>query len=209
MKTDREFLTTLTERDDAQLYEALAHESDYLPDAIQAVRAELRARKLSADRAAELQSAAEVKAAAERERQERSLKWFERALLLLFPLGLPAIMFLAYCQYKGYERKLSQAWPYIAASMVFWVLVMAGMKTTADPALSAYWMVLPLFAVMAAGVFLWKFRPEPIAERAADTPGLAAAQCLAASPVKSCVSCGEAIRLDARTCPACGWTQPA
>jgi hypothetical protein len=82
MKPPAEFYAKLPERANEELYDMLAHEEDYLAEAVQAARDELRRRKLPPERPGVIEAPAETVAAEEQRRAARlAMTNDERALL--------------------------------------------------------------------------------------------------------------------------------
>lgn len=86
MNLPSNFTETLLSRTDEELYEMLAHETDYLPEALEAARGELGRRNLPVERQHHLQAVTEPKVA------DEASKWPRRILILL---GVCAVVGLA------------------------------------------------------------------------------------------------------------------
>lgn len=207
MKLPPHFRTTLAECEDAQLYDMLAHQADYLPEALEAAQDELRSRDLSPGKAAKLKSGVQARVAAEKERNERPLNGFECALLAFCPIGILAIIFLTYLQSRGYERKLREAWPWMSVGMGLWGLVALFIRATRGPAFTGFWLGLAFCVAALFGVFSL-IRAREQTEGAGNTPTPLAAQPPTNASGPRCVCCGEAIQPGVHICPSCRWTQP-
>jgi hypothetical protein len=104
---------------DAELYDMLAHQDDYLPEAIAAAKDELSKRNLAPERVAQLEDTVQSqKAAAEAKAQER-LGWPMRILIFIFCARLFGAVLAVYYDSKGYKRKASDCWITLGVSIAF------------------------------------------------------------------------------------------
>jgi len=93
MKLPPGFAARLAEKSDEQLCQILAEAPVYLPEALEAARAELRRRKLTLERVAEIQIATRAKLAEERRAEEESRRRAGRCHHLL--------LFLFHCIFRS------------------------------------------------------------------------------------------------------------
>jgi hypothetical protein len=128
MQLPSAFLAELPQRTNEELYDMLAHADDYLPEALEAARAELGKRNLSPERVANLESVSQQNRSNEQHKADESLGWIVRILMFLSSmtiflamLGL-AIMPSRY-QSRGYTKKAKQCWTCWGVGLAFWVLL--------------------------------------------------------------------------------------
>jgi hypothetical protein len=118
MKLPADFEKTLAEKPAEELCEMLANAEDYLPEAIQAARAELGRRELpEANVATMVQSATVQRVAEETEYRDGPLDIRIRILILIFGLWLGVGCFLYY-RAKGCRKKSRQS--------LLWILYHVG-----------------------------------------------------------------------------------
>jgi hypothetical protein len=119
MKLPKDFLEQLPLKSNADLYDILAHQEDYLPEALAAAKDELSKRKLAPERVAKLQAGVETqKAAVDAKAQER-LVWPMRIFIFFFCAGLFGPVLAAYYDSKGYKRKATDCWVTLGVSLAF------------------------------------------------------------------------------------------
>ena len=88
MSLSVDFWEQLSSKTDAELYDMLAHQDDYLAEALVAARDELKKRNLAPEKIAQIEAEVESeKIAAEAKAQQR-LSWPARILIFLFCGGL-------------------------------------------------------------------------------------------------------------------------
>jgi hypothetical protein len=104
------FREQLAVKSDLELYEILAHEQDYLPEALDAARQELANRDLPPDRAAELESVVQSQAAAASAMAEQRLGWPMRLLVFFLCSGILGVTLAVYYDTKGYKAKAKDCW---------------------------------------------------------------------------------------------------
>ena len=110
MSLPKDFWEQLPLKTDAELYDLLAHQNDYLPQAVAAAKSELSKRNLAPERTAQLEAAVQSEhAAAETKAQER-LGWPLRLLIFMFCAGMLGALLAVYYESKGYKRKASDCW---------------------------------------------------------------------------------------------------
>src|SRR5262245_46577094 len=88
MPLPAEFFEQLPSRSDAELYDILGHEGDYLPEAVAAAKEEIARRNLAPERVAELEAAEQAQVLQEQAKAEAPLGWGMRILIFLLCAGL-------------------------------------------------------------------------------------------------------------------------
>src|SRR2546426_11876712 len=117
MSLSVDFWEQLSSKTDAELYDMLAHQDDYLAEALVAARDELKKRNLAPEKVAQIEAEVESeKIAAEAKAQQR-LSWPARILIFLFCGGLAGIALAFYYEIKGYKRKATDCWITVAVSV--------------------------------------------------------------------------------------------
>jgi hypothetical protein len=121
MSLPEDFWDQLPSKSDAELYDMLAHEQDYLPEALAAARQELGKRNLAPERVAQLetvvQSQKAAEAAAEAAKAGQRLGWPMR-LLIFFCCSLITGSVLAFhYDSKGYKTKARDCWITLGVSL--------------------------------------------------------------------------------------------
>ena len=126
MPLPQEFWKELPERTDEQLYDMLANSGDYVSEALEAVREELRKRNLPPERAAQLEATIQQKHAGEQQKADESLSWILRIVMFLLSatmcigaLGLALLP--SYYESKGYTKKARQCWTWFGWGLGIWL----------------------------------------------------------------------------------------
>lgn len=126
MALPKDFAEQLASRSDADLYDMLAHEQDYLPEALAAAKSELGKRNLAPERVAELEAVVHSQSAAEGAKANERLSWPMRILIFFLCAGLVGGVLAVYYDSKGYKAKARDCWVTLAVSLaahaVLWVL---------------------------------------------------------------------------------------
>ena len=123
MSLPKDFLEQLPLKTEAELYDLLAHQEDYLPEAVAAAKKEFSKRKLQPERMAQLEATVQSQnAAAEIKAQER-LGWPLRIVILLFCSGLLGALLGVYYESKGYKKKASDCWMFMGISLSFHLFI--------------------------------------------------------------------------------------
>ena len=118
MKLPPDFQKSLVGKTDEELYAVLAEPQDYLPEALDAVQAELRHRDLPNERVTQVQSTIEAKRAEATRIAEMPLAGTMRLLIFL---GICATIWLPlYYRATGYKRKASERWKWLFYAVLFW-----------------------------------------------------------------------------------------
>lgn len=113
----------LPSKTEAELYDILAHEADYLPEAVVAAEAEMNRRNLPHERISELKAAVQAETAQEDAKAAEPLGWGMRILLFCLFAGLLAGILAAYYEIKGYKRKAKDCWITLVISFAAHVFV--------------------------------------------------------------------------------------
>ena len=102
MPLPHDFDKVLTERTDEQLYDMLAHEGDYEPEALAAARAEIERRNLTPFQVAQLETNSHAVRAQEQESAQRRLGWVGRtAIILSAAIGVSVVALVAWLRRRG------------------------------------------------------------------------------------------------------------
>ena len=116
MALPEEFWAQLPLKTDSELYDMLAHEGDYLPEALAAAKDELGKRNLAPETVAQLEATVlSQDATAEAKAQER-LGWPLRIFIFIFCAGILGALFAVYYENRGYKRKASDCWVTLASA---------------------------------------------------------------------------------------------
>ncbi len=114
----RDFWEQLQSRSDQDLYEMLANEADYLPEAIAAAREELRKRNLTLEQVTQLQAVAQLEQASQKAKADEHLGWPMRILIFFLCAGLLGAVLAVYYESKGYKTKAKEAWITLGVSVL-------------------------------------------------------------------------------------------
>jgi hypothetical protein len=110
MPLPKDFWEQLPQKADGDLYEMLAHQDDYLPEALDAAREELRKRDLPPERVSQLKAVVQTHKASEVAKASERLGWPTRILIFLLCAGLSGAILAVYYDSKGYKQKSSDCW---------------------------------------------------------------------------------------------------
>ena len=123
MSLPKDFWEQLPLKSDAELYDVLAHQEDYLPETVAATREEMLRRKLAPERVVQLEAAVQSQSAeAEAKAQER-MGWPMRVLVFLFCAGIAGVLLAVYYSNQGYKKKASDCWMTLGLSVAVHVLL--------------------------------------------------------------------------------------
>ena len=123
MSLPREFWEELPQKTDAELYDILSHEEDYLPEALMAAKEELNKRNVAPERIAELETRAESQKKEENAKAEQRLSLPLRVLIFLFCGGIFGALLAFYYSNHGYTKKANDCWVTVGASALCHVLL--------------------------------------------------------------------------------------
>ena len=130
MSLPQDFWDQLPSKSDAELYDMLAHEQDYLPEVVAAARQEIGKRNLAPERLAQLDAAVQSQTVAEAAKAEERLGWPMRILIFFLCAGIAGAILAVYYDSKGYKRKARDCWVTLGVSVavhvVLGVLVYSG-----------------------------------------------------------------------------------
>lgn len=118
MPLPKEFLEQLPLKTDAELYDLLAHQDDYLPEAVAAAKDELTKRSLAPEKVAQLEATIKSQDAAAETRAQERLSWSTRILIFIFCAGLGGALLAVYYDSKGYKQKAADCWITLGVSIV-------------------------------------------------------------------------------------------
>jgi hypothetical protein len=126
MALPQEFWKKFRETTDEQLFDMLAHSDDYVPEALEAVRVELRKRGLAPEKVTQLEATTKQKHTDEQQRAEESLSWILKVFIVLFCVTLLiAAVILAllpsYYSARGYTKKAKQCWTWYGWGLGIWL----------------------------------------------------------------------------------------
>jgi hypothetical protein len=128
MALPKDFANQLSLKSDTEVYDILAHAEDYLPEALEAAKAELSKRNLPAERVAELEAAVQSERATEGAKADERLGWPMRILIFFLCAGVPGALLAVYYANNGYRAKAKDCWitmgVSIAAHVVLSVMVL-------------------------------------------------------------------------------------
>ena len=120
MALPTDFWEQLPLKTDAELYDMLAHQDDYLPEALAAAKDELGKRNLAPERVAQLEATVRSQATeAEAKAQERLGR---PVRIFIFCAGLPGALLAVYYDNKGYKQKALDCWITLGVSIAFHVV---------------------------------------------------------------------------------------
>ena len=117
MSLPKDFWEQLPQKSDGDLYDMLAHQDDYLPEALAAAREELRKRNLAPERVAQLEAAAQTHKAEEDTKAEVRLGWPMRIVIFFLCAGIFGALLAVYYDSKGFKKKASDCWITMAVSI--------------------------------------------------------------------------------------------
>ncbi len=123
MTLPREFWEQLPLKADAELYDMLGHQEDYLPEALAAAQDELSNRKLAPKRVAELEAGVKYQAMAADAKAQERLGWPTRIFIFIFCAGLAGALLAVYYDSKGYKRKAADCWVTLGVSLACHVVL--------------------------------------------------------------------------------------
>lgn len=103
----------------------LARQDDYLPEAMDAAREELRRRNLPAEKGAQLEAVVRMQKEAEDAKANIRLGWPMRILIFFLLAGIVGVVLAMYYQGKGFKRKASDCWATTAISLLAHIFFVA------------------------------------------------------------------------------------
>lgn len=121
MTNRQNFEERMSKLSDEELYDVLAHESDYIPEAIEAAKKALQNRNLSAEKLTELESNLQEQELEKEEEADIPLSWPLRIFLFLFPLGVAQILISEYYRNKKYKKRAKECWVCMGYGIFFYI----------------------------------------------------------------------------------------
>jgi hypothetical protein len=122
MSIPEDFWDQLPSKSDAELYDMLAHEQDYLPEALAAARQQLDKRNLAPQQVAQLEAVVQSQMAAEGAKAEVRLGWPMRILIFFLCAGIAGAILAVYYDSKGYKTKARDCWITLGVSLAVHVV---------------------------------------------------------------------------------------
>jgi phosphotransferase system glucose/maltose/N-acetylglucosamine-specific IIC component len=119
MTLPQDFWEQLPLKTDAELYDMLANQEDYSPEALAAAQDELSKRNLAGERVAQLEGEAQTQQAAAETKAQEPLGWPMRIFIFVFCAGLLGAVLAVYYDSKGYKRKALDCWVTLGVSITF------------------------------------------------------------------------------------------
>jgi len=119
------FWEQLPLKTNAELFDMLAHQADYLPEALTAAREELRQRNLPPESVSQLESKVQAQMEADTARAHERLGWPMRIFLFIFCAVGIGLLAAAYYQSKGNHKKSWDCLVTTFASVLFYMAVAA------------------------------------------------------------------------------------
>ena len=123
MPLPSDFWEQLARKTDAELYDMLAHQDDYLPEAVAAAKDEMSRRKLAPERVAQLEATVQLQDAAANTKAQERLGWPMRILVFVVCSGILGIVLALYYENRGYKKKASDCWITLGISVAVHVLI--------------------------------------------------------------------------------------
>ena len=124
MSLPKDFWEKLQGRTDAELHDAIKNSNDYLPEAIEAIRAEWNKRGLSDVRAQELEKVVEARVVEDDAKANEPLSVSMRIFCMMLSIWIwPLVLYFRY-RSKGYNRKASQCLLSILSGVALYPVLM-------------------------------------------------------------------------------------
>jgi hypothetical protein len=127
MSLPEEFWDKLHSKSDAELYEILDHDQDYLQEEVEAAKQKINKRNLAPERVAKLEAAVQSQTTAEGAKADERLGWPMRILIFFLCAGIGGAILAVYYDSKGYKTKARDCWITLSVSVavhvVLWALV--------------------------------------------------------------------------------------
>jgi hypothetical protein len=120
-----DFWNQLPLKTNAELFDMLARQADYLPQALAAAREELSKRNLPPEQVSQHETAAQARKAADDAKATEPLGWPMRILLFVFCAVKIGLFAAVYYQSKGNHKKSWECLLTICASVLFYMALVA------------------------------------------------------------------------------------
>ena len=118
MGLPEDFWAKLPLRTDAELYDILSNQGDYLPEAVAAAKQELSKRNLAPEKVAQLEAAVQSQKSQADSKAGERLGWPMRIFIFLFCAGLFGAVLAIYYESKGYKKKAADCWVTLGISVL-------------------------------------------------------------------------------------------
>ncbi len=123
MPLPKDFGEQLPLKTDAELYDILVHEEDYLPEAVAAAKEELSRRNLAPAQVAQLEAIVQSESAAAETKAKQRLGWPLRIFVFFFCAGIFGALLAVYYDKEGYKKKASDCWVTLGVSAAIHITV--------------------------------------------------------------------------------------
>ena len=130
MSLPKEFWEQLPLKTDTELYDIVAHQDDYSPEALTAARDELSKRNLAPERVAQIEATVQSQMAAAETKAQEPLSWPMRIFIFIFCAGIFGAVLAVYYDSNGYKRKASDCWITLGVSVAFHLVAGAILYST-------------------------------------------------------------------------------
>jgi hypothetical protein len=121
MTKAEDFKNKMSELTDEELYEMIAQPEDYVADAIETAKEELKTRKLSPEKISEFERERKGKEQEMATIANAPLSWPMRILMFILSFGVLQAIIGEYYRNKGYERKHRECWTWMKYGLFFFV----------------------------------------------------------------------------------------
>jgi|ERR1017187_1371432 phosphotransferase system glucose/maltose/N-acetylglucosamine-specific IIC component len=119
MSLPQDFWKQLPLKTDAELFDMLAHQGDYLPEALAAAKDELSRRNLAPEKVAQIEATVQSRKVGEETKAQERLGWPMRIFIFIFCAGLFGAVLAVYYESKGYRKKSADCWITLVVSVAF------------------------------------------------------------------------------------------
>ena len=123
MALPQDFWDRLPTRSDRELLDMLAHPEDYLPEARDALAAELEKRNIAPEVRVELQTQSQASKHQEDAKASERLGIGLRIFIVIFCFGLTGVLLAVYYDSKGCKQKARDCWMMLALSLALHFLL--------------------------------------------------------------------------------------
>lgn len=127
MGKERNFEERMSKLSDEELYDVLANEKDYVPEAIAAAKSVFHSRGLSSETLAEIKT--EIETIAEEEEKEKEekakvpLPLELKILSFVFAVGIPQAIAAELFRKRGYVRQANEIWKWMGYGLIFYIVI--------------------------------------------------------------------------------------
>jgi hypothetical protein len=121
---ENQFAKIMKKRSDEELLEITSRlRNDYQPDAVKAAEEELKSRGLSNEQFEKIQNDVNIKAEKEDSLSYKSLTFAQKALFLIFSIGLIPMLIAIKYERKGEIRKYKEAWRFMKIGLTIYMII--------------------------------------------------------------------------------------